>query len=105
MEEIRIRALENILSKLRNGIIFSEDLIHHRELIINLLQWFNHENPPKIREVLGLLANLAKVLKLIYEVLSEPFEIILFLHSFGSFFIIILEAFLLCRWSMFSFLD
>ena len=64
LEEIRLRALENILSKLRNGIIFTEDLIHHKELIVNLLEWFNHENPSKIKEVLELLHSLAKVIDL-----------------------------------------
>lgn len=61
LEEIRLRALENILSKLRNGIICNEDLIHHKELFVNLLQWFNHENPPKIGQVLKLLESLSKV--------------------------------------------
>ena len=65
LEEIRLRALENILSKLRNGIISIEDLIHHRDLMVNLLQWFNHENPPRIRQVLELLQSLTKVIKYI----------------------------------------
>eukprot|EP00795_Rhopilema_esculentum_P002944 gene2944-1191_t len=60
IEEIRLRALENILSKLRNQIIFIEDLVHHRELIVNLMQWFNYENPQKVVEVLQLIENLSK---------------------------------------------
>eukprot|EP00794_Sanderia_malayensis_P019973 gene19973-21931_t len=60
LSEIRFRALENILSKLRNQLICIEDLVHHRELIINLLQWFNFENISKVEEVLQLLDDLSR---------------------------------------------
>lgn len=74
LEEIRIRALDNILSKLRNGIICIEDLIHHRELFVNLLQWFNHENPAKIGQVLKLLEALSKVITKVFGISDSEFS-------------------------------
>ena len=37
------------------------DLVHERQLLIGLLEWFNFSSVPLKREVLGLLQRLAKV--------------------------------------------
>lgn len=38
--EVRVRSLENIISKIENGIINLEELIHIRELFVYLIDWF-----------------------------------------------------------------
>ena len=61
MQEIRVRALKNILFKLDHKLVCAVDLVHERQLLINLLQWFNFPNPPLKKEVLSILETLSKV--------------------------------------------
>lgn len=61
MQEIRVRALKNILFKLDHKLVCAADLVHERQLLINLLQWFNFPNPPLKKEVLSILETLSKV--------------------------------------------
>ncbi|XP_070193440.1 rotatin-like [Littorina saxatilis] len=60
LEEIRIRALENINSKLEHNLICEQDIVHERHLIIRLLEWFNFTPCNKKEEVLGLLCRLSQ---------------------------------------------
>lgn len=63
LEEVRIRALKNILFKLENGFIFIEDLLHEAKLITNLLQWFTFRPVSPLRkENLTLLEKLSQVI-------------------------------------------
>ncbi|KAL5022092.1 hypothetical protein ScPMuIL_001247 [Solemya velum] len=71
LEEIRVRALENIIMKLEHKLICEADLIHERHLFIRLLEWFNFPKVTKQQEVLGLLLRLSKnsaAAELIYEI-------------------------------------
>ena len=61
MQEIRVRALKNILFKLDHKLVCAADLVHERQLLINLLQWFNFPSPPLKKEVLSILETLSKV--------------------------------------------
>ncbi|GAB1609333.1 rotatin-like isoform X2 [Argonauta hians] len=60
LEEIRIRALKNILSKLNYGLVCLSDLIQERYLFIRLLEWFNFPSAPMQSEILGLLHQLSE---------------------------------------------
>ncbi|XP_046578265.1 LOW QUALITY PROTEIN: rotatin-like [Haliotis rubra] len=60
LEEIRVRALENILSKLEHKLICDADLVNERHLFIRLLEWFNFSSCPKAADVLGLLSRLSQ---------------------------------------------
>lgn len=61
MQEIRVRALKNILFKLDHKLVCAADLVNERQLLINLLQWFNFPSPPLKKEVLSILETLSKV--------------------------------------------
>jgi len=56
-----VRALKNILFKLEHKLVCAADLVQERQLLINLLQWFNFPNAPLKKEVLGILGTLSKV--------------------------------------------
>lgn len=56
-----MRALKNILFKLEHKLVCAADLVQERQLLINLLQWFNFPNAPLKKEVLGILGTLSKV--------------------------------------------
>ena len=56
-----MRALKNISFKIDHKLVCAADLVHERQLLINLLQWFNFPNPPLKKEVLGILEILSKV--------------------------------------------
>ncbi|XP_071091563.1 rotatin-like [Haliotis cracherodii] len=60
LEEIRVRALENISSKLEHKLICDADLINERHLFIRLLEWFNFSSCPKAADVLVLLSRLSQ---------------------------------------------
>ncbi|XP_013784879.1 rotatin-like [Limulus polyphemus] len=60
IEEIRTRALKNILAKLNHGIIREDDLVQERQFLVHLLQWFNFKSCPMQYEVLQLLNKLVK---------------------------------------------
>ncbi|XP_076347162.1 LOW QUALITY PROTEIN: rotatin homolog anastral spindle 3 [Tachypleus tridentatus] len=59
IEEIRTRALKNILSKLNHGIITEDDLVD-RQFLVHLLRWFNFKSCPMQYDVLVLLNKLVK---------------------------------------------
>ena len=59
LQEIRCRALDNIISKLHYDIIPIEELLYFKDLYPNLLEFLNkHEEEEK---VLKLLLDLSKV--------------------------------------------
>ncbi|XP_078608166.1 rotatin-like isoform X2 [Branchiostoma floridae x Branchiostoma japonicum] len=60
LEEIRVRSLLNILSKLEHGVVCEADLVQQRPLLIRLLEWFNFHSCPLQEEVLGLIHRLAQ---------------------------------------------
>ncbi|XP_078688146.1 rotatin-like isoform X1 [Branchiostoma floridae x Branchiostoma belcheri] len=60
LEEIRVRALLNILSKLEHGLVCEADLVQQRPLHARLLEWFNFRSCPLQEEVLRLLNRLAQ---------------------------------------------
>ncbi|XP_041375404.1 rotatin-like [Gigantopelta aegis] len=60
LEEIRVRTVDNILSKLEHKLICDADLVNERHLFIRLLEWFNFSSCPKTEEVLALLNRLSQ---------------------------------------------
>ncbi|CAE1271649.1 unnamed protein product [Acanthosepion pharaonis] len=61
LEEIRVRALTNILSKLDHKLVSLHDLIQEKHFLIRLLEWFNFPNAPKQSEVIDLMYQLSQV--------------------------------------------
>lgn len=61
LEEIRVRALENIQSKLEHNLICDADIVHEKQLYTRLLEWFNHPECSHKADVLGLIYRLAQV--------------------------------------------
>ncbi|KAK2190564.1 hypothetical protein NP493_76g05054 [Ridgeia piscesae] len=60
LEEIRVRALQNILSKLEHSLVCDADLVQEKHLHIRLLEWFNFATCPMQPQVLGLVLRMAK---------------------------------------------
>ncbi|KAK3610373.1 hypothetical protein CHS0354_008649 [Potamilus streckersoni] len=60
LEEIRVRALENIVSKLDHKLICDADLVQERHLFIRLLEWFNFPHTVRHHDVLSLLHRLSQ---------------------------------------------
>ncbi|XP_078335545.1 rotatin-like [Crassostrea virginica] len=60
LEEIRVRSLENLLSKLEHNLVCDSDLVNERHLMIRLIEWFNFPSPPKQGDVLNLILRLSK---------------------------------------------
>ncbi|XP_069111957.1 rotatin-like isoform X2 [Argopecten irradians] len=60
LEEIRVRALENLLSKLEHKLVCDADLVNERHLLIRLIEWFNFPNSTKHKDVLLLLQRLSQ---------------------------------------------
>ena len=61
VEEIRLRALENLQRKLDLKLISDVDILQYKYLYIKLLEWFNFPSPPKREVVLDILHKLSKV--------------------------------------------
>ncbi|XP_059138641.1 rotatin-like [Physella acuta] len=60
LEEIRVRALSNIQSKLEHKLICYADIVHEKQLYVRLLEWFNIPDCTHKTEVLSLLNQLAQ---------------------------------------------
>nr|CAD7257485.1 unnamed protein product [Timema shepardi] len=60
LEEIRVRALNHIISKLNYGFIQETDLAASKELVKKLIEWFNFETCPQKETVLNLILKLLK---------------------------------------------
>ncbi|XP_052274853.1 rotatin-like isoform X2 [Dreissena polymorpha] len=60
LDEIRVRALENILSKLEHKLICDSDLVQERHLFIRLLEWFNFPKSSRHSDVLNLFLRLSQ---------------------------------------------
>jgi hypothetical protein len=61
LEEIRLRALCTLISKLENGLISEEEIIEKDNLFHNLVKWFKYKNIPAKEDVLKLILRLVKV--------------------------------------------
>jgi rotatin len=61
LQEIRLRALNNVVSKLEHGFVSERELVAHKDLIVNLLDWFSFETFPEAEKVLNLILRLVKV--------------------------------------------
>jgi len=61
LEEIRVRSLQNIISKLDHGVLCDSDLIQEKHLHIRLLEWFNFPSCVMQDKVLALILRLSKV--------------------------------------------
>ena len=61
LEEIRVRSLQNILSKLDHGLVCDLDLVQEKQLHIRLLEWFNFPSCVMHDKVLALIFRLSKV--------------------------------------------
>uniref|UniRef100_T1J497 Rotatin N-terminal domain-containing protein n=1 Tax=Strigamia maritima TaxID=126957 RepID=T1J497_STRMM len=59
LEEIRIRSLQNISSKIEYGIITEKDLIADNQMLSHLFNWFNFSFQPEKTTVLKLISKLA----------------------------------------------
>jgi len=62
LEEIRVRSLQNIISKLDHGLLCESDLLQEKHLHIRLLEWFNFPSCVLQDKVLALILRLTKVL-------------------------------------------
>ncbi len=60
LQEIRSRALENLISKLTNHVITEGDLVQQKQLFIRLFELFNFPGFDQHEVVLNLLLNLSK---------------------------------------------
>lgn len=61
LEEIRVRALQNILSKLEHGLVGDADIVQEKHLHVRLLEWFNFPSCPNQQDVLTLILRFSKV--------------------------------------------
>ncbi len=61
LEEIRIRSLDNLISKLDNHVISESDLCQHKQLFIKLFELFNYSEFNQYEKVLNLLCKLSNV--------------------------------------------
>jgi len=61
LEEIRLRALNSIVSKLEHGFVIEKDLAAQKDLVVKLLDWFSFETCPEAEKVLSLILRLLKV--------------------------------------------
>lgn len=62
IQEIRERALFNIVSKLDNGVLFDNDLARSKDLLKYLYKWFLFEPCSQEEVVFSLLKRILKVL-------------------------------------------
>ena len=53
--------MRSVLFKLSSGLLSPSELVHERQFLVHLLEWFNFEEWPLEGQVLGLLAQLAEV--------------------------------------------
>ncbi|UJR37939.1 hypothetical protein I4U23_030624 [Adineta vaga] len=60
VEEIRLRALENLQGKLDLKLVSDIDILQYKYLYIKLLEWFNFPLPPKRDVVLDIVLQLSK---------------------------------------------
>ncbi|CAF3588391.1 unnamed protein product, partial [Adineta steineri] len=60
VEEIRLRALENLQAKLDLKLVADVDILQYKYLYIKLLEWFNFPSPPKRDAVLDIVLKLSK---------------------------------------------
>ena len=61
-DQVRSRALQNLMLKLNTGILTSAHLeLHCKSLVPVLLNWFNFDTCPMCTEVLNLLLHLSRV--------------------------------------------
>ncbi|XP_021941770.1 rotatin isoform X2 [Zootermopsis nevadensis] len=60
LEEIRLRALNSVVSKLEYGFVSEKELIAQKSLVEKLLNWFNFETCPEAEKVLNLILRLIK---------------------------------------------
>jgi hypothetical protein len=61
LDEIRLRSLDMITSKLEHNVISEYDLVQHKQLFIKLFEWFNFPNVTNKDKILDLILKLAKV--------------------------------------------
>lgn len=62
IQEIRERALFNVVSKLDNGVLFDNDLARSKDLLKYLLKWFLYEPCSQEEIVFSLLKRILQVL-------------------------------------------
>lgn len=67
LEQIRQRALSNLIAKLDNGLISLEELANEKYLHVILLEWFNFPSWPLSKEVLMLIKRLIQVIKVLLQ--------------------------------------
>ena len=79
-EEVRVRALENIINKLNYDIVSTMDLACDKSLISNLLQWFNKPNTPQKKACLDLILRISKVNECLLLIISTILHIPTILH-------------------------
>ena len=58
--QIRVSALKRILFKLESNLITMSDLIHEREFILSLMEWFNQQDVENEQAVLTLLHRISE---------------------------------------------
>lgn len=73
IDEIRLRALDNIISKYDFGFGCDCDAVK-KEIILRLFNWFSFETAPQPEKVLNLLLKLVQVFKLFHLYFKYKFK-------------------------------
>lgn len=63
LEEIRLRSLQSILSKLELGLLHESELLHQDDIFSKLVKWFAFDTVPEQSKVLQLILRLIRVSK------------------------------------------
>ena len=59
--DVRSRSLRSIVFKLSTGLLHASDLMHERDFLAHLLEWFNFEEVTMEGQVLSLISQLTEV--------------------------------------------
>lgn len=59
--DVRSRSLRSVVFKLSTGLLHASDLLHERDFLAHLLEWFNFEEVAMEGQVLSLISQLTEV--------------------------------------------
>jgi len=83
-EQVRCRALQNLMTKMSTNILTGAHLeLHCKALVPQLLNWFNFDSCPMCTDVLTLINHMAQVRYVVHNNLY----LFIFHHYFISFFV------------------
>jgi hypothetical protein len=82
LDEIRTRALDNLISKLNNNVIAENDLANYKQLFIKLFELFNYAEFNQHEKLLDLILRFTRV----SEIRQSFFYCFLLLSIFNPYF-------------------